>query len=246
MIRNEWLRIGVAIVCAAMFCPAIAEARVERVEAVGSYGISDEKRHRVTPRDEAVDLAIWEGVSRVALEVIGEAESTEEDVELLRSALGKDVLPYARSFRILEDKGESPVLFAEDPDITTEYVVIVEVVVDVDRVSAALDEAGLIAGGGVQAINEPVLVELIGVGRHDVFEAIRDAFVSDLGAVRVETLGFARNRQLLSVVGPFGPEDLSAAMQRLTGSGWTLETIGIDEFGRRIRVEGRIDRDAEQ
>jgi hypothetical protein len=223
------------------FWSGSAAADLQRVEAVGSYGISAKLRERVTPRDEAVQKAVWEGVSRVALEEIGEFSSTEEDVALLRQALGKDMLPYTRSFRILEDKGENPVLFEEDPSISTEYVVVVEVLVDVDRVRSALHSAGLIADGGIQEVDEPITVELIGVGRHDAFEAIRDALVSEVGAVRVETLGFARERQLLSVVGPFGPEELSTAIQRLTGSGWSLETIGIDEFGRRIRVQGMIE-----
>lgn len=235
-VRWHW---GVGLL-ALLLGPASAVADLQRVEAVGSYGISDKLRNRVAPRDEAVQAAVWEGVSRVALEEIGEFSSTEEDVVVLRQALGKDMLPYTRSFRILEDKGESPVLFEEDPSISTEYIVVVEVLVDVDRVRSALDQAGLIVVGGVQAVNEPIIVELIGVARYDAFEAIRNALVSEVGAVRVETLGFARKRQLLSVVGPFGPDELSAAMQRLVGGGWSLETIGIDEFGRRIRVQGLI------
>jgi len=232
---------GVGI--AAGLWSGIAIASVQRVEAVGSYGISEKTRLRVTPRDEAVQRAIWEGVSRVAMEEISEfesASSTEEDAEILRKALGRDMLPYTRSFRILKDKGESPVLFEEDPDITTEYVVVVEVVVDVDRVRAALERAGLITESGVQAIDAPILVELIGIARFDTFQSIREALVADLGAIRVETLGFASQRQLLSVVGPFGPEELSVAIERLGGEEWSLETIGIDEFGRRIRVEGRV------
>jgi len=235
-VRWHWV-VGLLVL---VMGPASAWADLQRVEAVGSYGISDKLRSRVTPRDEAVQKAVWEGVSRVALEEIGEFSSTEEDVVVLRQALGKDMLPYTRSFRILEDKGESPVLFEEDPDISTEYIVVVEVLVDVDRVRSALNQAGLTVDGGVQAVNEPIIVELIGVGRYDAFEAIRSALVSEVGAVRVETLGFARERQLLSVVGPFGPDELSAAMQRLAGGGWSLETIGIDEFSRRIRVQGLI------
>jgi hypothetical protein len=241
MIFERWRLRSVLGLLVLLLGPGTAVADLQRVEAVGSYGISEKIRKRVTPRDEAVQRAVWEGVSRVALEEIGEFSSTQEDVVVLRKALGEDMLPYTRSFRILEDKGESPVLFEEDPNITTEYIVVVEVLVDVDRVRSALDSAGLIADGGVQAVDAPILVELIGVGRHDAFEAIRDALISEVGAVRVETLGFARERQLLSVVGPFGPDELSTAMQRLTGGGWSLETIGIDEFGRRIRVQGLVE-----
>ncbi len=36
----------------------------------------------------------------------------DEAAARLRSALGDDMLPYTRSYRILEDRGEGPVLFA--------------------------------------------------------------------------------------------------------------------------------------
>lgn len=225
---------------AACWLPDVAFAGLQRVEAVGSYGIHEKMRARVTPRDEAVQMAIWEGVSRVALEEIGASASTEEDVVKLREALGKDMLPYTRSFRILEDKGENPVLFAENPAITTEYIVVVEVLVDVDRVKGALTDAGLLLDGGPTAVAAPVFLELVGIARYDTFESIREAILSKLGAQRVETLGFARDRQLLSVVGPFGPEELSKALAGIGEGAWSLEPIGIDDVGRRVRVRGRI------
>jgi hypothetical protein len=221
--------------------PEPALAQLQRVEAVGSYGIHERMRARVTPRDEAVQKAIWEGVSRVALEEIGGLASTEEDMALLKTALGKDMLPYTRSFRILEDKGESPVLFEEDPDVSTEYIVVVEVLVDVARVKSVLVEAGMIQDGEPDTVGETVIVELVGIGRHDTFESVRSAIVSELGASRVETLGFAHERQLLSVVGPLGPRELSAALARLDEGSWSLEPVGIDEIGRRVRVRGRIE-----
>jgi hypothetical protein len=221
--------------------PGLAVAQLQRVEAVGSYGIEESQRKRVTPRDEAVQLAIWEGVSRVALESIGEFSSTEEDMAALRDALGKEMLPYTRSFRILEDKGENPVLFAENPGIETEYIVVVEVLVDVGRVKGALAEAGLIEDSGEPSLaGEPVLLELVGIDRYDTFESIRGAILSELGASRVETLGFASERQLLSVVGPLDPAELSAALARLDGRTWSLEALGVDELGRRVRVRGRM------
>jgi hypothetical protein len=241
--RFEW-RKGRGIVLGLVLTwlvPSLAQAQLQRVEAVGSYGIQESLRSRVTPRDEAVQLAIWEGVSRVALESIGEYASTEEDMAALEAALGKDMLPYTRSFRILEDKGENPVLFADNPGIKTEYIVVVEVLVDVDRVEGALAEAGLVQDGEPSTTaGDPIFLELVGIERYDTFDSIREAIRSELGASRVETLGFASERQLLSVVGPLDPSELSAALVRLDGGAWSLEAVGIDEDGRRIRVRGRM------
>ena len=210
----------VLFLASGFFVATNASAELRRVEAVGIYGIRDSARARVIPRDEAIARARWEGISRVALELIGESEvipgpdgeplSTGEEggnlsgggasttdnlipplersggenersleagmdpwvdphdvrfdrvapsaneTALLRSALGKDLLPYTRSYRILEDQGELPVLFNDVPGVETEYVVVVEVIVDLDRIAAALESAGTRgrrrrAGGGDRA-----------------------------------------------------------------------------------------------
>jgi hypothetical protein len=85
---------------------------------------------------------------------------------------------------------------------------------------------------------EPVLIELLGIARYAAFEQILMALRSQLGATRIETLGFARERQLLSVEGPFGPDELSAGLMRLDTGDLHLEPLGIDRVGRRLRVRG--------
>lgn len=213
-----------------------AQAQVERVEAVGVYGIREDRRATVVARDEAVDEGIRQGVTEVARDLIDGAES---DPETIRDALGSDVLPYTRSFRILEDRGERAARRARAPGVQREYVVLVEAIVDVDRVKGALAAKGLLAGSGlIRDQGEPVLVELVGIVRFPAFEAIRKALRSKLGARRVDTLGFARNRQLLSVEGPFGPMDVYSSLASLEAAGVTLDPVGVDEEGRRVRFEG--------
>ena len=233
--NHEWLLLAAL---GLQLWPCIALAGLQRVEAVGSYGIREHLRTQVIPRDEAIRAALWEGVSRVATEALGEFSSTEEDVAVLRAALGKDMLPYTRRFRVLEDMGEMPVLFDEDPEILLEYVLVAEVLVDVDRVKSALTSAGLLLDPAQAAQREPVLVELLGIARYAAFEEILMALRSQLGATRIETLGFARERQLFSVQGPFGPEQLSRGLARLEAGDLILEPVGIDRVGRRIRVQG--------
>ena len=79
----------------------------------------------------------------------------------------------------------------------------------VDRVKLALTSAGLLLDSGQAARRQPVLVELLGIARYAAFEEILTALRSQLGATRIETLGFARERQIFSVEGPFGPEQLA-------------------------------------
>ncbi len=246
--------LAAALLAALLAGPAVAA--LQRVEAVGSYGIRESLRSEVIPRDEAIQAALWEAVSRVALELLGESaglvlepedaiedeiggetegEAGQEDA-VLRKALGEDMLPYTRRFQILEDKGEVPVLFAEEPEISLEYVIVVEVLVDGDRVQAALAAAGLVEARPQQSAGEPVLVELQGIRRYPAFEAVLAALRSELGARRVEALGFARGRQLVSIEGRLGPRELSAALARLELESVSLEPYDVDETSRRIRV----------
>jgi hypothetical protein len=225
---------------------SVGRAELQRVEAVGIYGIKDSARRRVIPRDEAIAVARWEGVSRVALELIGESAPSDEENSTtgdrsaeLRAVLGDDVVPYMRSYRILEDRGEVPVLFNEAPDVSVEYVVVVEVLVDVDRVTSALENAGLIAKSNSEIAREVVVVELIGLSRYEALMVVVTALRDQFGATRVSTIEFSKGRQVLAVEGPFEPEMLSEKLARLEDPQLDLEAAGVDRARRRIRVIGR-------
>jgi hypothetical protein len=234
-------------------------AELQRVEAVGAYAIRDAVRSRVIPRDEAIARARWEGVSRVARELIGESgtgfaegpdgpgtelqpvlgEPSRGEIAALESALGKDMLPYTRSYRILDDQGEQPVLFDDVPGVTSEYIVVVEVIVDVDRVNDALERAGLVATDLSPRSEESVTLELVGLSRYEALETVRSTLREELGATRVQTLEFARERQVLSVEGPFGAEGLSARLGKVRNPRLVLEPIGLDVESSRVRMLGR-------
>ncbi len=268
---------------------ASASADVQRVEAVGIYGIRDSMRRKVIPRDEAIADARWEGVSRVALELIGESGTVDDDAELdafgeiidalpgtdsaieaplesgrrakrridpadvrlgrdgpsedeaelLRDALGDDMLPYTRSYRILEDQGERPVLFADSPGIDTEYVVVIEVIVDVDRVGRALEDAGLVVSTDSQNEQVDLTIELLGLSRYPALERVLSALRGPLGATRASTVEFEHGRQVIAVEGPFDPEGLAARLARLGDPQLVLEPVGLDPVFRRIRVQAR-------
>lgn len=250
------------VVALAGLVAGTAVAEVQRVEAVGIYGIRDELRRKVIPRDEAIARARWEAVSRVALELIGEAglgfegapdrfgEAASEpgtsgsgdagsaEGAILEAALGKDTLPFTRGYRILEDQGERPVLFEDAPGIDTEYVVVVEVVVDVDRVERALIDAGLVlpdARGGTA----PVTLEILGLNRFEALARLQANLGADFGAVRVDPLEFERERALVAVQGEFDLGELVRWLEAYSDPRLTLESISADDEARRVRVRGR-------
>lgn len=267
MRRGVWIGIGawVSIVGLALAGPAFAE--VHPVEVVGAYRIPEAMRGKVKPRDEAIRQALWEGVSQVALDLIGEEGEGDADAASatagpgaagnadsgttpnaapvtdattrFRKIFGREILPYTQSFRILEDRGERPVLFADEPGVRSEYLVVVEVIVDVDRVTAELARAGLIARPTSVAASQAVTVELLGIDRYAGLARIVEALGKQPGVTRVETLEFAPARQVLRVSGSFGPEELSARLRRLESAELLLDPVEVDREGRRLRVRAQ-------
>jgi len=165
---------------------------------------------------------------------------SRDEAALLRSALGTDMLPYTRSYRILEDQGELPVLFEDQPGVETEYVVVVEVIVDVKRVEAALNEAGLVvAAAEVGGGRATLTLELIGLGRFAALEAVLEALRGPLGATRVQPSEFERERQLLLVEGPFDLAGLARRLSTFEHPRLVLEPVGFDRERDRLRVLAR-------
>lgn len=253
---RSMLALGMVLLFAA---GASGAAEPHRVEVVGVYPIRDAVRGKTNPRDEAIQKALWEGVSRVALDLIGEepapdAVEAEEAMPAtgtdparaaapidptarFRKILGRQILPYTRSFRILEDRGERPVLFADEPGVRSEYLVVVEVLVDVDRVTAELARAGLVERPDLgSATRQVVTIELIGLERHAGLRRVLEALRQSIGATRIETLEFSPARQLLSVEAPFGPDEIAARLGRVESADLILDPVEVDREGRRIRV----------
>ncbi len=241
-----------------LLAPAGRAGEPQRVEVVGVHPIRDGERGRGNPRDEAIQRALWEGVSQVALELIGEApeaasdageaaalpgaapaktEKAPDPTARFRKILGRQVLPYTRSFRIVEDRGERPVLFADEPGVRSEYLVVVEVLVDVDRLEAELARAGLVEQpvlpGGT---GESVTIELVGLEQYAGLRRVIETLRRELGATRIETLEFSPARQLLRVESRFGPDEVAARLGRADAADLILDPVEVDREGRRLRV----------
>ncbi len=204
-----------------------AGAEVQRFESVGAVAIDLDAPEAIAPRDAAIDRAILEAVERVArglLEAEAERqrviastlpadpeagtgdpgdtpddppdESLEPDFE---SLLGKKMELYASRYRVLEDRGEGPAIFSSEPDATTEYVVIVEVFVDSDRVRRRLVGAQLIPAGAGGALAERIRIEVVGLDAYPGYLALRDLLQTKLGALSVIPVEIERGRSLLEV-----------------------------------------------
>ena len=174
-------------------------AELRKLEAVGAVPIDPRARGGIAPRDVAIQRALKEAVSRVAREFLLDAEDAEVSPATLDEVLGEDMVQYTASFRIREDRGERPALFSEDADITTEYLVVMEVEVDAERVEGRLVEAGLLARRGSTRGLARMRIEADGVDVYAAYEALRDALRSDVAVKRVVPREFGAGVATLDV-----------------------------------------------
>ncbi len=187
-----------------------ALAEVQQVEAIGSVPIRPGSG--AAPREAALDQALREAVMRAARELLLDVElpgDAEEDPDAaLFEILGKDMLRYASRFRILEDRGERPALFTDDPRVTSEYVLVVEVHVDIDRLKLQLVEVGLLAGSEPPERGRQLRVAFEGIGSYPAYQAIRHLLLEEVGAKSALPVEFEGQRAVLAVEWEDDPERL--------------------------------------
>ena len=212
--------------------PVAAELR--SVEAVGAVPLDPDDPPRRPPRDLAVQRALAEAVQRVALDELPGFDPVEGEVQLW-AALGKDPLDYANRFRILEDRGERPALFTEIPGVTTEYVVLVEVQVDTDRVRQRLRDRGLLLARSERGARRPVRVVLEDVGTWASYRAVR-TLLEEVGARTALPVEMEKGRAVLDVEGDRSPDELVAALMRAAPPNLRLDPLGVDSDTVRLRA----------
>jgi hypothetical protein len=216
--------VAVALVLGLAGSPARAEEpRVLRVVGVQPLDASAAKAGG--PRQGAVNVALYEAVSRVALELVDEygppvpadaggdggqsSGPVEREEGWLKQALGKDMTPFARSFRIVDDQGSRPVLFPGETDATREYVVVVEATVDVARVRERLAAKGVIAIEEEDAGDDGVEIEALGLRHWSGYEALVALLEGpEVRASEVRPLEFEAGRALVFAVVRGTPEDV--------------------------------------
>lgn len=189
---------GVWGVALAWLLAAAAGAEIRQVEAVGAVPLSAELRPKTPLRDLAVRQALNDAVYHVALDLIPEL-SPEEAAELLPDALGQEPFAYTTRFRIIEDRGEVPALYHDDPGVEFEYVVLVEAHIDSDRVEKRLREAGVLASRAPRPAYQDLTVVVEDPPDFPTYAALRRALLEAVGVEVALPIEMERGRAVLRV-----------------------------------------------
>jgi hypothetical protein len=221
-----------ALTAAALLLAAVAAvAEVRRLEVVGAVP-TDPGSDEQALRRAALEAALDEAVSRVARGLLAGAEGESPELDLAE-VLGVST-DYALRYRVLEERGERRALLVDDPGVTMEFVVLVEVHVDVDRVAARLEDAGLAATLGTGRSFD---LELLEVPSERAFAAVRRALVEQVGAERVVPVELEAGRAVLRVETTQGSK---AAVSRLLaaelGPGLSVQSMSSAGGVVRMRV----------
>ena len=182
----------------ALLLASAAGAEVRQMEAVGAVPLAPDARHTSPLREIAVRMALNEAVRRVALDLVPEMEP-EEAAEFLPEVLGDEPFDYTTRFRIIEDRGERPALFVEDPEVEFEYVVLVEAHIDADRVEKRLVDAGLLVAGSAGAPHRDLRLVVEDLDSFAAYAALRETLIERVGVKSALPVEMERGRAVLVV-----------------------------------------------
>jgi len=228
--RARWLVTGLALLLVA---PG-ARAEGLTVRSQGVAGIAKGER-LAAARQRAVSA----GIAQAVYQVVGEALPALEPGEAADVGprlFGADASNYVIGFRVLEDLGAQPREYSPDPEITHEYVVLVEANVDARAVRARLVEAGLLAPAGGSGPARRVHLILEDLPSYAAYEAVREALVERLQAESAVPLEFSAGRAVLDVVTREDARQLLARLAALALPGIRIEPGAADERSALARV----------
>jgi hypothetical protein len=211
-----------------------AAAEVRPVEALGVVPLDPDRPSSRAPRDAALQSALYSAVRRVALDELADFDPVAGESQI-DAALGPDPLDYATRFRILEDRGERPALFSEADEVENEYVVLVEVHVDTDRVRERLVAAGLLVMPSGDGRRWRVRLVLEDVESFASYQAVR-TLLEEIGARSALPQEMEAGRAVLVVDGTRSPDALVAALVDAAPSNLRLVPLGRDGASVRLRV----------
>lgn len=242
--RMRALKIAGLLLLAGLW-PVLASAQakraeVRRLEVVGAAPLGPSAPQGTNPREVALAEALWEGVSRVAESLLFDSELPEgaTDSAPLRDALGRDTAALTRSFRILEDQGERPAVFSEDPAVTTEYVVVVEVKVDVERVKERLVAAGLLSRSEAAGELRAVRIEVQGLEVYPGYSQFLALVQGADPSIRsVTPLSFERGRSVLQVRSERNAAELLDRLLAQAPATLRLTPLGLEGAGESAGPE---------
>jgi hypothetical protein len=220
--------------------PATAWAEVERVESIGFVSLREGAggAGQVAPRDSAIRSAMSEAVHQVARRFLDQQQGPRPDTPPnLHAILGRKLVNYTARFRVIEDRGRQPAVFTTDAAILEEYVVVLEVDVDVDRVRDRLVQKGAIpAGLEVSHVNR-IPLEVEGLTVYPAYMALRNVLLGEVGADSVIPLELESGRSLLQIESQSGPTEVLERLLRATPEELEILPLEAGEGGIHILVE---------
>ena len=229
----------VGLILSAIASPA-AWAEVERVESIGFVALREGAggAGQVVPRDSAIRRAMSEAVHQVARRFLDQQEGPRPDTPPnLDAILGRKLVNYTARFRVIEDRGRQPAVFSTNSAILEEYVVVLEVDVDVDRVRNRLVEKGAIpAGLEVSHVNR-IPLEVEGLEVYPAYVALREVLLGEVGASSVIPLELESGRSLLQIESQSGPTEVLERLLRATPGSLEILPLEAGEGGIHILVE---------
>jgi len=255
--RAQWrglarhaLGLGALLALGASAQAPIASARdVVRVESVG---VAPVRPDSVSPRDAAVRRGLLDAVRETAVDLLAvdtevdfdEAGGKAEDLQAeadpsaeLQRILGNDPLEYATRFQVIEDRGEGPTLFGSDLDVKTEYVVIVSVFVDRDRIRERLTRAGMLLAPPDQQPQIRSRLILENLGEFWAYAEIRRVLLEELKMRSAIPRELSPGRAVLELTATQGPRDYLGLLQRSLSDRMELLPLSVEDDEMRLRVE---------
>jgi hypothetical protein len=249
---------------AVLVAPAAAlDDEVRRMEAVGAFPIDPNRAPRTPPRDAAVRAAVRDAVRRIARTLLppdfvaplgaeesegvqGDAPEVAPEEALdpgagdaaieawLDQVLGEDPFEFATRFRILDDRGVRPALLSGAAEAEKEYVVVVEVHVDVGRVQDRLRASGALAEPSGDEPLFRVWLVAEGVDSFASYDALRRTLAATDGVRAVLPIELQRGRVEFEIDAE--REIASVLDELLTVAPPNLRLIPLESHDDRVTV----------
>jgi hypothetical protein len=156
---------------------------------------------------------------------------------LLAKALGENPFEYTTRFRILEDRGVRTALFTRDPKVESEYVVVVEVLVDSRRVRERLRDAGWIETPAGNLSGSQVRLVLEGLRSFAAYDALRRTLLEELEVRSATPIELSAGRAVLEIDGPYSVAELQEALLERAEEGLRVVPLDQDEQTLTLLVD---------
>ena len=225
--------LGLGLLMLLVASPALAEVR--RLEVVGVVPAGADARPGVSARQAALDAALTQAVERVARELLSYDAAADPGLDL-GQLLGGKPRELTVGYKVLEDRGERRALLLADPEISTEYVLLAEVFVDVTRVESALEAAGLLLAAPVGGTGHELWLVVESLPSYRAYQALRRHLMERAGATSVIPAVFDSGRVELRVDSRLEPAELMNRLVNPPPQGLRVEPEYADGRSIWIRI----------